>query len=177
MRGTFFAGALAAGVLLAGAGPAIASGGGNDTSAKLRKAVSVDGIRFHQGAFNVVRGAQRRQPARRDAGPRALGGLRRADTSSPGYRTSRQDFTYDLYLLGDWKPPILDVKRGKSYIPGIGGSQFGGDFGSMVNSPSGDVTGPVWAADLSLAVSGGEHVDLGMRGGGLRRACRRARSC
>ena len=85
-----------------------------------------------------------------------------------GYKTSRQDFTYDLYVLADWKKPILDVKRGKSYIPGIGGSQFGGDFGSMVNSPSGDVTGPVWAADLAAAVSGGEHVDLGLRGGGLR---------
>ena len=36
MRGSLLAGALAAGVLMAGAGPAIASGG-NDTSAKLRK--------------------------------------------------------------------------------------------------------------------------------------------
>ena len=60
-------------------GPRIATGGGNDTSAKLRKAVTVDGIKLHEAAFNLFGGAGNgRQPAGGHAGPRALGGLRRA---------------------------------------------------------------------------------------------------
>ena len=51
-----------------------------------------------------------------------------------GLNVSRFDFNYDLFALGDWKPPVLDVRRGKRYIPGIAGSIPGGDFGSMVNS-------------------------------------------
>jgi len=46
--------ALALGALFVGASPALGSGGGNDTSAKLRKAVSVDGVRLHQGALNLI---------------------------------------------------------------------------------------------------------------------------
>jgi len=42
------------------------------------------------------------------------------------------------------------VVGGRSFVPGIAGSIQGGDFGSMVDSPSGDVTAPVWAADLTL---------------------------
>ena len=141
--------ALAVGALLGGATPALAAGG-NDTSAKLRKAVTVDGIKLHQAAFNVA--------------ALATGGNRLAGTSGhelsadyvalqsrlAGLNVCRQDFEYDLVALGDWKPPVLDVSRGKHYIPGIAGSIPGGDFGSMVNSPSGDVTGPVWAADLTI---------------------------
>ena len=43
---------LAAGALQAGAGPALASGRGNDTSAELRKAVTVKGIMRHEAAFS-----------------------------------------------------------------------------------------------------------------------------
>ncbi len=152
MRGPFLAGALAAGVLLAGAGPALATGGGgNDTSAELRKAVSVDGIRLHQGAFNLIGLA---------TGGNRLAGTRGHDLSADyvalqsklaGLQVSRQNFEYDLFFLGDWKPPVLDVRRGKHYIPEIFGSLPGlGDFGSMIDSASGDVTAPVWAADLTL---------------------------
>ena len=139
---------MAAGVLLAGAGPAIASGGGNDTSAKLRKAVSVDGIRIHQAALNLFGELKDGNRLAGTPGTRALGGLRRAQREARG----AQDKPAGLHAttsssLADWKKPILDVRRGKSYIPGIAGSIPGGDFGSMVNSASGDVTGPVWAAD------------------------------
>jgi hypothetical protein len=146
--------ALAVGALLGGATPALAAGG-NDTSAKLRKAVTVDGIKFHEAAFSVAALA---------TGGNRLAGTRGHELSADyvalqarlaGLNVSRQDFEYDLYLLGDWKPPVLDVKRGKHYIPGIAGSIPGGDFGSMVNSPSGDVTAPVWAADLKLPSPGG----------------------
>ncbi len=39
----------------------------------------------------------------------------------------------------------------RSLVPGIGGTLFSeGDFGTMYGSPSGDVTAPVWAADIDL---------------------------
>ena len=56
---------------------------------------------------------------------------------------------------------MLDVRRGKHYIPGIAGSIPGGDFGSMVNSPSADVTGAVWAADLTLPSPAANSSDSG----------------
>jgi hypothetical protein len=141
--------AFAAVALLGGTAPALAAGG-NDTSAKLRKAVTVDGIKFHQAAFNVVALA---------TGGNRLAGTRGHELSADyvalqsrlaGLNVSRQDFEYDLFALADWKPPVLDVRRGKHYIPGIAGSIPGGDFGSMVESASGDITAPVWAADLTL---------------------------
>ena len=75
---------LAAGALLSGgAAPALATGGGNDTSAKLRKAVTVEGIKLHEAAFSlaaVATGGNRLAGTQR---PRALGGLRRAP-GAPG---------------------------------------------------------------------------------------------
>jgi hypothetical protein len=71
-----------------------------------------------------------------------------------GLNVSRQNFDYDLDLLADWKPPVLDVRRGRHFIPGIAGSIPGGDFGSMVDGPSGDITAPVWAADLRIPSPG-----------------------
>ena len=47
--------ALAVGVLLVGASPAAAGwGGGNDTSAELRRAVDVNGIKRHEAAFSLI---------------------------------------------------------------------------------------------------------------------------
>ena len=91
--------ALAAGALLGGATPALATGGGNDTSSKLRKAVTVDGIRVHQGAFNL---------AALVTGGNRLAGTKGYDYSADyvalrakfaGLNVSRQDFEYDLLVL------------------------------------------------------------------------------
>jgi Peptidase family M28/PA domain len=141
--------ALVAGVLFGAAGPALANRG-NDTSSELRRAVTVQGIRVHQGAFNL---------AALVTGGNRLAGNRGYEASADyvalrarlaGLNVSRFDFTYNLLLLGDWRPPVLDVRRGKEYIPGILGSLPGGDFGSMIDSASGDVTAPLWVADLTL---------------------------
>lgn len=48
------AAALSAAVLLGGASSALATRGGNDTSAKLREAVTVKGIKLHEAAFNLI---------------------------------------------------------------------------------------------------------------------------
>ena len=163
---------LAAGALLGGAGPALATGGGNDTSAKLRKAVTVEGIKLHEAAFSLAALA---------TGGNRLAGTRGHELSADyvalqarlaGLNVSRQDFDYDLFVLGDWKPPVLDVRRGKHYIPGIAGSIPGGDFGSMVNSAVGRRHAPVWAADLTIPSPAAEHVGLRLRGRRLRRHAR-----
>ena len=167
--------ALALGALVVGASPALGSGGGNDTSAKLRKAVDVGGIKLHEAAFSLAAVA---------TGGNRLAGTRGHELSADyvalqsrlaGLNVSRQDFEYDLFELGDWKPPVLDVRRGKHYIPGIAGSITGGDFGSMIDSASGDVTGPLWAADLVIpspapntSTSGCEAADFaGMPAGAI----------
>src|SRR3954454_6378822 len=99
---SFGAAALAAGVLLGGAAPALATGG-NDTSAKLRKAVTVEGIKLHEAAFNLAALA---------TGGNRLAGTRGHQLSADyvalqarlaGLDVRRQAFDYDLYLLGDWK--------------------------------------------------------------------------
>ena len=157
------------------AAPASATGGGNDTSAKIRKAVTVEGIKFHEAALNLI--------AIGTGGNRLAGTQGHAlsadyvalNSRLAGLNVSRQDFEYDLFALGDWKPPVLDVKRGKHYIPGIAGSIPGGDFGSMVNSASGDLTAPVWATDLVIpspapntSTSGCEAADFaGMPAGAI----------
>ena len=141
---------LAVGVLFGGAAPALATGGGNDTSSKLRKAVTVNGIRVHQGAFNL---------AALLTGGNRLAGTKGYDYSADyvalraklaGLNVSRQDFEYDQ-LFFDWTPPVLEVKRGKRYMPEILGSLPGlGDFGTQIDSASGEVTAPLWAADITL---------------------------
>ncbi len=146
--------ALVVGILVGGAAPAAArdggSGRGNDTSSELRRAVTVRGIKQHELALQLTALA---------TGGNRLAGTRGYDGSASyvasrarraGLDVSTFEFDYDLYALADWKPPVLRERRGERYIPGIAGSVTGGDFGSMVNSPSGDITAPVWAADLTL---------------------------
>jgi hypothetical protein len=137
---------LAAGALVAGAGPALATGGGNDTSAKLRKAVTVQGIKLHEAAFSLAAVATGGNRLAGTPGHQLSAGYVAFQSRLAGLDVSRQDFSYDLFELGDWKPPVLDVKRGKHYIPGIAGSILGGDFGSMIDSVSGDVTAPSTAS-------------------------------
>ena len=149
------AAALAVAALAAGAGTAYAGddddrGGRNDTSSELRRAVTVNGIKQHEFVLHLAGLA---------TGGNRLSGTRGYDASAlyvadrarrAGLNVSTFEFDYDLLELGDWKAPVLDVRRGERFIPGIAGSIPGGDFGSMVDSPSGDLTAPVWAADLTI---------------------------
>jgi hypothetical protein len=70
-----------------------------------------------------------------------------------GLDVSFQDFNYNLDFLADFTPPRLGVVSGgaaREYVPGIAGGSLGGDFGSMFNSQSTNITAPVWAIDLNL---------------------------
>ena len=134
------------------AGPASA-GLGNDTSSELRQAVSAGKIKQHELALQLIGDL---------SGGNRLAGTKGYDGSAlyvaaaarlAGHRVSFQNFDYDLDLLADWTPPVLRVVSGgqrRSFVPEIGGGQFGGDFGSMYNSTSTDITAPVWAIDLNL---------------------------
>ena len=132
----------------------VAYGQGNpNTSAKLRAAVTTAGILEHQGVFDNLSdslGGNRLAGAPgHDASAQYV-----ADTAAgAGLDVSFHDFDYDLDFLADFKPPVLDVTSGapaREYVPGIAGASLGGDFGSMYNSRSTDITAPVWAIDLNL---------------------------
>ena len=132
--------------------PAFGTGGSSD-SKKLRDAVGVKGMVAHEVALNAIGEL---------ANGNRLAGTKGYDASSlyvgvnaalGGLRVSKFDFDYELDLLADWKQPILNIttrNKRRSFNPGIGGAQFafGGDFGSMLNTPSTDITAPVWAADV-----------------------------
>ena len=126
----------------------------NNTSKKLREAVTVPGILEHESALQGIsdfNGGNRLSGA---PGYDASAKYVADKAAAAGLQVSRQTFPYALDLLADYTPPVVDVVSGgpaRSLVPGIGGTLFSeGDFGTLYASPSGDVTAPLWAADLDL---------------------------
>ena len=125
----------------------------NNNSPKLRAAVGAAGILEHERGLEAIADA---------AGGNRLAGTTGYDASAQyvasraaaaGFNVSFHDFEYDLDFLADFTPPVLAVVSGgpaREFVPGIAGGSLGGDFGSMYNSRSTDVTRPVWAIDLNL---------------------------
>ena len=127
----------------------------NNTSKKLR--AGGDGA----AASSSTRTPSRTSPSSREAtaSPERRATTRRRSTWPTGRRrrasrSARRSSTTTLDLLADYTPPVLSVVSGgpaRAFVPGIGGTLFSdGDFGSMYASPSGDLTRPVWAADIDL---------------------------
>jgi Peptidase family M28/PA domain len=150
--------ALAGLLMLAGTASA---GGKHDDSRELRKDVTTKGILAHELAFQGIAsftGGNRLSGTRGYDGSAFYVGQRAARA---GLRVSKHEFSYPLDLLADFTPPVLRVVSGgkpRRFVPGIGGAQFGGDFGSMYGSTSTDFTAPVWAIDLNLpAPPGANH--------------------
>ena len=125
----------------------------NNTSKKLREAVTVAGIMEHQNAFqgiSTMAGGNRLSGA---PGYDASANYVAEQAAAAGLEVSRHEFEYDLDLLADYSAPVLSVTAGgpaRAFVPGIFGTFGGGEFGSMLNSESTDITAPVWAADLNL---------------------------
>jgi Zn-dependent M28 family amino/carboxypeptidase len=144
--------ALCVGALFAvGATPAQAAPG-NNTSERLRAAVTTAGILEHEQAFQSF--AQAGTGNRLSGGPgHDASALYVADRMrAAGYNVTVQPFEYENTALADWAPPQLAIQGGQSFNPGIVGGQTGGDFGSAFDTgrQGGDVTAPVWAVDLQL---------------------------
>ncbi|HEX2180537.1 MAG TPA: M28 family metallopeptidase [Actinomycetota bacterium] len=113
----------------------------NNSSPKLRAAVTVSGVLEHQQAFQAIADAN---------GGTRLAGTPGYDESAEyvagrmeaaGYRVTLQPF--EFLLVGDGSPPILErlTPPGQSFTDGT-------DFDSMTYSGSGDTTAGVWAVDL-----------------------------
>jgi hypothetical protein len=150
---------LACTALFLGALPAQSAGevpnSNNNNSEKLRRAVTVAGILEHEAALQAI------------AGPNGnrISGAPTYDASAAyvadraaaaGHDVSVHEFDYFLDLLADFEPPQLSIVGGQAFVAGIGGAQFGGDFGSMYKSTpySVDVTAPVFAVGLALPAVG-----------------------
>ena len=126
----------------------------NNTSKKLRQAVTVEGILEHENAFQGIANFTGGNRLSGTPGYDGSADYVAAQAEAAGLQVSRQDFEFELDLLADYTPPVVSIVSGapaRSLIPGIGGTLFSdGDFGSMYASPSGDLTRPVWAADIDL---------------------------
>src|SRR5687768_14229502 len=112
----------------------------NNTSKKLREAVTVAGIMEHQSAFQDISDFTGGNRLSGTAGYDASADYVAERAEAAGFEVSRFEFDYDLDLLADFTPPVLSVTAGapaRSFVPGIGGTLFSdGDFGSMYASPS-----------------------------------------
>ena len=115
---------------------------------KLRAAVGATGILQHEAALDGIAGDGNRLAGTPGYDASAFYVADKAEAA--GMDVSFHDFEYDLDLLADWTPPVLAVEGGHAFVPGIAGGSLGGDFGSMYNSRSKDITAPVWAIDLNL---------------------------
>ena len=124
-----------------------------DDSAKLRRAVSAEGILLHEAAFQAIGLLKNGNRLAGAPGHDASAAYVAAVSRAAGLQVSFDDFEYDLDFLADFKAPVLTVVtpgHRRAFVPGIFGAFFGGDFGSMFNSPSTDITAKVWAVDLNL---------------------------
>ena len=142
----------------------------NNNSAKLRRAVTVEGILEHERALQTISDAS--GGANRLAG--APGYASSADyvaarAAAAGFNVSENEFEYDLTFIADFEAPVLEIVDGTSFVGGIAGASLGGDFGSMFKSTPYelDITTAVWAIDLVLPPAATEHQHERLRSCGL----------
>ncbi len=127
--------------------PLASADNGTDSSA-LRAAVTVEGIRAHQQAFQVI--------ANNNGGVRVAGTAGHDDSATyvhdllvgAGYIVSYQPFNFDFFQ--ELTPAILEQTA-----PGSVSYTYSVDFLTMDYSGSGNVTAAVQAVDLLLPPTGG----------------------
>ena len=145
----------------------------NNTSKKLREAVTVAGIMEHEYALQDIATFTGGNRLSGTAGYDASADYVAERAAAAGLEVSRQTFDYDLDVLADYTPPVLSVTAGgpaRAFVPGIGGTLFSdGDFGSMYASPSGrHDRARVGGRRRPRPRHGGEQHER-LPGGGLRR--------
>jgi hypothetical protein len=145
-------GALSVIAMLATGGVAAADPS-NNNSEKLRAAVSAAGILEHESALGGISNASGGNRLAGAPGYDASAAYVAQRSAAAGMHVSSHSFSYFLDFLADFTPPRLAITAGapaKAFVPGIAGGSLGGDFGSMYNSRSTDITAPVFAVDLNL---------------------------
>lgn len=142
-------------LLFVGALPASAAPN-NNNSAKLRQAVTVEGILEHESALQSFADAAEGNRLSGAPGYDESAEYVAARAADAGFTVQVQEFDYPLGLLADFEAPALSIQGGTEFVGGIAGASLGGDFGSMFKSTpySVDVTAPVWAIDLALPAVG-----------------------
>ena len=142
-------------VLLLGAVP-VSADPNNNNSAKLRRAVTVEGILEHEAALQAIADAAAGNRLSGAPGYDDSAGYVAARAAAAGFNVEVQEFEYTLDFLADYEAPVLSIEGGTEFIGGIAGASLGGDFGSMFKSTpySVDITAPVWAIDLALPAVG-----------------------
>jgi Zn-dependent M28 family amino/carboxypeptidase len=117
----------------------------NNNSPKLRKAVSVQGIREHMAAWQAIANANNGNRLAGTSGHDASAEYVAARLRAAGYTPQFQEFTYTFN--GNRTAPILAEVGGPAYAAGF---QFTTP-GSLAAADSGDVTAPLFAVDLNFA--------------------------
>ena len=131
---------------------------GTDTSA-LRAAVTVGGILAHEQAFQAIADANGGTRAAGTPGYEASGVYVEDLLEDAGYVVSRQEFTYDQFILNS------SAMEETAPTPTVYVEEE--DFSAMNYSGSDDVTAAVQAVDINLV--GDRAVDEWLRGQRLRR--------
>jgi Zn-dependent M28 family amino/carboxypeptidase len=119
----------------------------------LQKEVGAGGILAHEAALQAIGTLHHGNRLAGAPGHDASADYVAAVSRLAGLEVSFHQFDYLLDFLADFKAPVLTVVtpgHRRAFIPGIAGAILGGDFGSMVGSPSTDITATVWAVDLNL---------------------------
>ncbi len=130
-------GAVVAGVLasLLAAGP-VQADPNNNSSEKLRSAVTLEGVRGHQAAFQQIATSNGGNRFAGLAGHDASAEYVASQLRSAGYAVTLHEFTYDAFF--ERTPSVLEQSSPASttYVNGV-------DFRIMSYSGSGDVTAPL----------------------------------
>ena len=130
----------AAALTLTAVGP-VSADKGIDTSA-LRDAVTVAGIMAHEQAFQDIADANGGTRAAGTPGYEASGDYVEGLLDAAGYNVSRQEFTYEQFILNSSAMEQTDPTP-TVYVEGT-------DFAAMDYSGSDDVTALVQAVDINL---------------------------
>jgi Zn-dependent M28 family amino/carboxypeptidase len=143
--------ALGAAALIACGAPAALAAPGNNTSERLRAAVTADGILRHERQLQSFATTATGNRLSGTPGFEMSAQYVADHMRAAGYNVQVQNFQYDNTALADYSPPVLSVGS-RSFNPGIVGGQTGGDFGTAFDTGTqlGDVTAGVWAVDLQL---------------------------
>ena len=99
----------------------------NNTSKKLRAAVTVDGILEHERAFQNIATFTGGNRLSGTAGYDASAQYVADHARDAGFNVTTQKFDFELDLLADFTKPILNVVAGgpsRSFVPGFGGTLF-----------------------------------------------------